>query len=900
MSDNSGFQSEHTTGHCHQQQDKKPAKLHTCFTGEGFLGDTFGKNRIATWVPCAVGEETLQISDEDVVRNHGVPQRLLVQYVRTEIKNEEMFLTMPLAIILVIVYSVSLAYHDGATTVRDIEDAITFDLRENANFAFSAPGAMGHKGIDDAHSIADIHSWLRLGLRPLLFKEDYGWSEDFGNEDKDWTSRPIAHKDRTTYLQYNQIIGGLVLEQVRAPIEECKQPDVADSLKMVCYPAEKATGMTNLHLKPNHFEASQAKPQYDPRLKRWLLTQESAASLDHQLKQLEASGWIDNSTAQVSVKFLTYNAHFDTLTATGIHFHFARSGHIWKTITHTSTFLQLFQTKRVIASDICFLLIIAWLLVSEIKEAGRHISMGYILGAKPWEALQEYIDIWNAVDWLAIGIAIALSIICVLYGQSIGILREELLEVGEIATAINPEWSFEAFFQWSRLVYSPILETLMEEFNKVHILYGQLKFIASLYPVVLVLRLFKAFQAQPRLSIVTRTLMHCGTDVAHFTVVFGAVFCCLAIMGMSLFGREIDDFSTFPRALTQCFVILMGDFDVEAMWEVGRPMATLWFAVFMVFVLLIMLNMLLAIIMDAYSEVKANVQSSDTLCFHIATFWRRWRELRTGERVSLHHVYRQLMSVWTHRNLEALETQGLEVHWEHNEIMTVEVFRRHVNGLSEVQALRLMENSVRAWRMTNESALTLSEVLSSTANMIVGMNRTFTMHTDRLSASMEEMNTKMSASWSELPNPDFNATSQDLKSEGTDDVRDKNLKVPQASRLCSPSAPNKPPPQDICTRLDSMEARFARLEASVDRLVSIMESTQTRISPRMPNGAVYLDEKLEDRGNCSSRRANQQSDPAGLRVQEIPIDSHASSSMLSRTCCGQDLRQGSAVNIAVE
>merc|ERR1719161_3490254 len=115
---------------------------------------------------------------------------------------------------------------------------------------------------------------------------------------------------------------------------------------------------------------------------------------------------------------------------------------------------------------------------------------------------------------------------------------------------------------------------------------------------------------------------------------------------MSLFGREIDEFSTFERAFTTCFVILMGDFDVNSYFEVGRPMATLWFSVFQIMVLLIMLNMLLAIIMDAYSEVKANVQSADTLLFHIFTFWRRWREKRTGERVSLNHIHRQLLSVW--------------------------------------------------------------------------------------------------------------------------------------------------------------------------------------------------------------------------------------------------------------
>lgn len=902
-----------TTGHCgaaHPREDSRDAegqpKFHSGFSDTDLGKDSleFGKNRIFTWVPCPIGEETLHISDAEVVEKYGVPQRLLIQFLRTEIENEQRFLSMPLAIILVIVYSVSLAYHDGATTVRDMEDAITFDIRENANFAFSHH--MGHKGIDDAHTIADVHSWLRLGLRPLLFKHSYGWSEDLVKGDEPWASKELPRNHFGAYMQYNKFVGGMVLQQVRAGIESCRQPSVADILGMVCQPAEQVTGILNLHLEPNHFESVSSEPQYDPKLTRWFLIHEDEQSREDRFKQLEISEWINNSTAQVSAHFLSYNAHFDTLTLTSVHFYFARSGHIWKKITHMTYFLELFQTTRVMVSDIFFSLIIVWLLVNEIREASGKIFNGYHRGVGAFETLREYLDIWNVVDWITIGIAIALGIMCVFYGQALLDLKSELMYVTEVQMA-QAEWTFE----WARGVFTPMLSSLMDAVRGVHAYFTLLRTFACFYPVALVLRLFKAFQAQPRLSIVTKTLMQCSVDVAHFAVVFFAVYTSLAVMGMALFGREIEEFSTFDRAFTACFVVLMGDFDVKSMWAVGRPMATLWFVVFMVGVLLIMLNMLLAIIMDAYSEVKATVQSSDTLCFHVATFWRRSWELYKGERVSLPQVHRQLMSVWTHHNLDVLAQQGLEVEWEANEILFVDTFQRHVSGLQQVQAQRLMEMASRSWRLTNETALTLSEVQHATNHMMVSMNKKMTDHNRDITRKIDSMNRQIMALYNHqqaktMALSSSSSCSSPLKDKNLDTANGTDVQIPvvHASApmpswtatnsaektlhfpdsnpmLCDPGQPHEMPSNNLSERLSAMEARFSRLEAGIDRLTAAVGLVLEEKSGSTP-------ERLcgNGRGTLSGDRGTLSPD-LGHSVQSPPAVT-----MSTRGCCGSDLRPG--------
>merc|ERR1719387_1099448 len=77
------------------------------------------------------------------------------------------------------------------------------------------------------------------------------------------------------------------------------------------------------------------------------------------------------------------------------------------------------------------------------------------------------------------------------------------------------------------------------------------------YPVLVMLRLFKSFNAQPRLGIVTRTLSRSANDMAHFLLVFMTIFISFTVSGTVLFGQDLGDFATFPRAFHTCFRAMM-------------------------------------------------------------------------------------------------------------------------------------------------------------------------------------------------------------------------------------------------------------------------------------------------------------------------------------------------------
>jgi len=140
------------------------------------------------------------------------------------------------------------------------------------------------------------------------------------------------------------------------------------------------------------------------------------------------------------------------------------------------------------------------------------------------------------------------------------------------------------------------------------------KNFAAWYPLVLILQCFKVFQNQPRLTVVTDTLARSMMDLLHAFIVFCVLFGGYVVSGWILFGGHLDEFKTIGSAINTCFRAVLGDFDFGGMaagdMEIPRGsdydyyVAMLWFWTFTLAVTLLMLNVLIAIVLDAYQVVR--------------------------------------------------------------------------------------------------------------------------------------------------------------------------------------------------------------------------------------------------------------------------------------------------------
>merc|ERR1719498_646362 len=120
------------------------------------------------------------------------------------------------------------------------------------------------------------------------------------------------------------------------------------------------------------------------------------------------------------------------------------------------------------------------------------------------------------------------------------------------------------------------------------------------YTLLISFKFLESFASQPRLAVVTRTLLRAGPDFFHFFIVFALVFFAFTVSGMLLFGNRLWNFSDFRLACNECFLLVWGDFDYDELTATDPLTAGVWFSLFIVLGVMLLVNMLMAIVMDVY------------------------------------------------------------------------------------------------------------------------------------------------------------------------------------------------------------------------------------------------------------------------------------------------------------
>jgi hypothetical protein len=147
------------------------------------------------------------------------------------------------------------------------------------------------------------------------------------------------------------------------------------------------------------------------------------------------------------------------------------------------------------------------------------------------------------------------------------------------------------------------------------------------------LRAFVSLQFQPRLAVVIRTLIDSSSDMLHFMIIMLTTIVAFACAGIIMFGKRVQDFCTPWAALMTCFKIMMEN---EYKWtELSADINTyasalIWVAVYLSIGVVLLLNMVLAIIMDVYQEVRQESGDSMTIIadmiylYHNARYRKQW------------------------------------------------------------------------------------------------------------------------------------------------------------------------------------------------------------------------------------------------------------------------------------
>lgn len=187
--------------------------------------------------------------------------------------------------------------------------------------------------------------------------------------------------------------------------------------------------------------------------------------------------------------------------------------------------------------------------------------------------------------------------------------------------------------------------------------------------LLLIARLLKKMDFQPRLGVVTRSLALAGPDLIHFSLVSGMVFVGYAMMAHLIFGNAIEGFSTFGKAVNTCFEILLGEIGVneelKALSGLQSLAGTLFFWSFELLVFMVLLNFLLAIIVDAFSEVKGSTADMTGMHTEIAQMigikWQNFKGWLTNKNHISETKMVEILKQWAGDIKEEAPAIGTEV-----------------------------------------------------------------------------------------------------------------------------------------------------------------------------------------------------------------------------------------------
>jgi hypothetical protein len=182
--------------------------------------------------------------------------------------------------------------------------------------------------------------------------------------------------------------------------------------------------------------------------------------------------------------------------------------------------------------------------------------------------------------------------------------------------------------------------------------------------VLCLLRILKLMDFQPRLGVITHTMFLAASDLGHFFFIFSIIFIAFSLTGHLMFGYFASSFSDAGTAINTCFNNLLGDtswFDqVQQLQGLQHFVGTAYFWIFQICMVLILLNFLLAIICDAFGEVKGSAAEATSVIEEVVPMMSElYRGIVDKNHIPEAQILRQL-KVWHGLEPDAADEEEVE------------------------------------------------------------------------------------------------------------------------------------------------------------------------------------------------------------------------------------------------
>jgi len=306
----------------------------------------------------------------------------------------------------------------------------------------------------------------------------------------------------------------------------------------------------------------------------WDLTNLTTQELADGLQFLQDNTWLDRQTRALFVSLVVYNANFNLYAVLNFQLELSLAGVITPKYYLQTVKMDLFRSwdntfedkLTLIVEGIMYLGMFYYLFNEFIELRSVYSATGSARG--------YFGDFWNVIDWTLILLSFFALIMRIQFFlrpvvQNFDPFTPEYVELQREARMYNDSFAYDA--------------------------------VAASFGIF---KIFRFFELQRNLLILRESITRGLSDLSIFTFMMVFIIAGFSFSGMNIFGQENEEYVNFQTTFITLFLTVLGEFDFDALISVNMVFGYLFFLLYQIFVFLVMLNIFLAILNDAYIAIK--------------------------------------------------------------------------------------------------------------------------------------------------------------------------------------------------------------------------------------------------------------------------------------------------------
>lgn len=396
---------------------------------------------------------------------------------------------------------------------------------------------------------------------------------------------------------WNQLVGGLRLRQRRLQSSVCRADSrVVSKYKQNCH--NQAYSMTAFGPGLGSAAAGFVPEETDPRNFDIYYNIDSPLHkiLENFQFVVKAYNWLDDATESLSVQGVFVNAEVTpaVLMQQEIRFDFERSGRVNTNINVSVVAIDTYPTSFHLILNLAWALEIVVLIVLRVMQA-------YKLLFRPRSNPAPF-DIQTSLDWVNIVASFIMFVCFMVIQQEINGVVDQTALLPTAPPVGSSDQAFKTFVgKWSKILDDSLSVASFSDAFRIMLFW---------YTLVLVTSFWKIFSGQPKLAQLCASLASTAQDLIHFCLIFILLFVNFSFGGYMVWGLSLPQWSTPGQALKSTLDVFVGKADLVELFDIAPTTTVVWYALFIIIMIFVLMNLLVALTYDHYMLLKAQAGSA--------------------------------------------------------------------------------------------------------------------------------------------------------------------------------------------------------------------------------------------------------------------------------------------------